>query len=59
MEKLLDSKTLADNLHMVPDTVQKMCKRGELPAIKIGRRWYVTEAAFSDYVNAKYQKEVS
>ena len=57
MEKLLDSKTLADNLSMVPDTVQKMCKRGELPAIKIGRRWYVTEAAFSDYVNAKYQKE--
>lgn len=34
-------------------TVRRMCKRGELPAVKIGARWFVPKASFIEHVDAR------
>ena len=31
-------------------TVRQECSRGNLPAVRIGRRWFVTKSMFIDYL---------
>ncbi len=35
---------VADKLRITPDGVAKRIKRGELPAIRVGRRWLIPKA---------------
>lgn len=43
--KLLTVPELADILRMTTDGVRRMIARGELPAFKLGHRWFVREIA--------------
>lgn len=38
---LLGVREISELLGVCTDAVWKMCRRGELPAVKIGKRWYV------------------
>lgn len=40
---MLDVKDLAAILRVSVKTVQRQCARGDLPAVKIGRHWYVAK----------------
>lgn len=31
-------------------TMRGLCTRGELPAVRIGRRWYVPKASFVEFL---------
>ncbi len=35
-------------------TMRGLCARGELPAVRIGRRWYVPKASFVEFLGAAY-----
>lgn len=41
---VLTVEDLAQILRLSVKTVQRQCKRGDLPAVSIGRRWYVPKA---------------
>jgi excisionase family DNA binding protein len=41
---LLTHLTLAPLLGVTPRTVAEMCRRGEIPAAKLGRVWVVTRS---------------
>ena len=34
-------------------TVRQECSRGNLPAVRIGRRWFVTKPMFIDYLTGR------
>jgi excisionase family DNA binding protein len=38
---LLKPSELAEELRVSLRTIQRMCERGELPAIKVGRQWRI------------------
>jgi excisionase family DNA binding protein len=38
-EPLLDCKETAHLLHLHPKTVERLARSGDLPAVKIGKRW--------------------
>lgn len=38
---LVDSIYVAKYLEVTVETVERACRRKELPAVKFGRRWYI------------------
>lgn len=48
MNKLLCVADIAKALGSSKQTVCRMMARGDIPAMKIGRRWYVSEARFNE-----------
>ena len=47
---MLDVSDLAEILRINPKTVQRQCRRGDLPAIRIGARWYVPKIRLIEHV---------
>ena len=43
--EMLNAEEAAKALGMHIDTVWKLCKSGELPACKVGHRWFINKAA--------------
>lgn len=50
---LLDTGTLAQLLGQSVPTVRKLLHKGELPSVRIGRRFYVPRSALIEYINAR------
>jgi excisionase family DNA binding protein len=40
-QELLTTAQVADALHMRPDSIARKINRGEIPAVKIGKRWLI------------------
>ena len=51
---LLLAQDVADMLGKTVATVNNMCKRGELPAAKIGKSWYVPKSLLLKRLNEGY-----
>lgn len=47
---LLTVEQMADILGLVQNTVRSLCRSGELPAVHIGRRWYVPRAKLNEFL---------
>lgn len=47
---MLTVDDLAAILHISRKTVQHQCKRGDLPAVSIGRRWYVPKTRLVEFL---------
>ena len=54
----LDLEQAAKFLHLHPVTLQRMAKRGEIPAAKFGRRWVFLEIDLVACVRAQYASRV-
>ena len=39
-------------LHHHPTHIRNMCKRGELPAVRIGARWHIPTAKLAEMLEA-------
>lgn len=52
-EPLLDLKQAAKLLKLHPDTLKKKTKRGEIPGVKIGRRWRFRASRLDAWVKFK------
>jgi len=37
-------------------TIRSECAKGSIPAVRIGRRWFVPKALFAEYVGAAYER---
>lgn len=48
---LLGVPELSELTGQCPATIRSLCARQKLPAVKIGRRWYVARSSFVDYLN--------
>lgn len=51
--KVLTLEQAARLLRLHPSTVYRMVKRGEIPAVKIGRVWRFTMDALQDWLNGR------
>ena len=43
---LMSPVQVADVLHQHPTHIREMCKKGTLPAVRIGSRWFISTARF-------------
>lgn len=50
MGRLLDVKAVSKALSITDQTTRRMMANGVIPAVKIGRRWYVSEARFNEFI---------
>lgn len=50
MNKLLCVADITKVLGASKQTVRRMMARGDIPAVKIGRRWYVSEARLNELI---------
>jgi excisionase family DNA binding protein len=49
-EKLLTIKEVAELLHREESTIRKRIKKGQLPAHKLGRSWYLLESELLEWI---------
>lgn len=56
---MLTTDEVAADLHCKPETVTRWLCRGEIPAIKVGRRWLIDEDAFRTWKKSHANVQVS
>jgi excisionase family DNA binding protein len=49
-EPLLDDKQAGEMLGLHPKTVQRLARRGELPAVRIGRYWRYRASVLNQWI---------
>ena len=47
---LLTVEQMAEMLSLSTNTIRSLCRSGELPAVHIGRRWYVSRAKLNEFL---------
>lgn len=52
-EKLLSQEEAAQLLGIHPETLRRMARRGEVPALKVGRFWKYRSSALDSWVSSK------
>jgi len=52
-EPLLDSEDAAKLLRIHPKTLQKLARRGEIQAVRIGKLWRFRASILNDWVNSR------
>lgn len=46
---------IAEVLHCHPSHVRQLCQKGELPAVQVGKRWFVATFQFAALVDPSGQ----
>jgi excisionase family DNA binding protein len=49
-EPLLDDKRAGEMLGLHPKTLQRLARRGEIPAVRIGRYWRYRASALNQWI---------
>jgi excisionase family DNA binding protein len=55
IEPLLNSKQVGEVLGMHPKVVERMAKRGDVPAMKVGKFWRYRASALDGWINSRLQ----
>jgi len=55
MEVLLTSKEASQVLKIHPKVLERMAKRGEVPALKVGKFWRYRATTLDAWINSKLQ----
>ncbi len=55
IEVLLTSKEASQVLKIHPKVLERMAKRGEVPALKVGRFWRYRATTLDDWINSRLQ----
>jgi excisionase family DNA binding protein len=53
LPRLLTVAEVADYLGQAPRTIHEWIRKGELPGIKIGRRWFIVEEDLLAYIRSR------
>lgn len=59
MPKMLDSASVAKATGLHVRTVRRMMRDGTIPGVKIGRKWFISDAAFGAMVNGGKNEAVT
>ena len=57
MEVLLTSKEASQVLKIHPKVLERMAKRGEVPALKVGKFWRYRATALDAWINSRIQSK--
>ena len=55
IEALLTSKEASQILKIHPKVLERMAKRGEVPALKVGKFWRYRATTLDDWINSRLQ----
>ncbi len=55
IERLLTSKEASEVLKIHPKVLERMAKRGEVPALKVGKFWRYRATALDAWINSRLQ----
>ena len=55
IEPLLTSKEASQVLRIHPKVLERMAKRGEIPALKVGKFWRYRTSALDAWINSRLQ----
>jgi excisionase family DNA binding protein len=55
LEPLLNSKQVGEVLGMHPKVVERMAKRGDVPAMKVGKFWRYRASALDGWIDSRLQ----
>lgn len=58
MEKVFTPEQTAELLHVATKTIKDWLRSGELPGIKVGRQWRVTESDLQKYIDLRKGQSV-
>jgi excisionase family DNA binding protein len=53
MDKFLTIAEVSQTLRLKPQTLYKMIKEGEIPAVRVGSQWRIPEEKFQEWINQK------
>jgi excisionase family DNA binding protein len=56
MDEVLTVREVAGLFRIHPTTVSRMCKRGELPAFRVGSDWRFTRGSIEEWLASRTQK---
>ena len=57
LEPLLDDAQVGKLLGLHPKTVQKLARKGDIPAIRIGRYWRFKASLLSDWIDVEFSRQ--
>ncbi len=57
VEALLTSREAAEILKIHPKVLERMAKRGEVPALKVGKFWRYSARALDEWIRTRLQSE--
>ena len=57
VEALLTSREAAEILKIHPKVLERMAKRGEVPALKVGKFWRYSVTALDAWINSRLESE--
>jgi len=57
LEALLTSKEASQILKIHPKVLERMAKRGEVPALKVGKFWRYRATTLDAWINSRLQSE--
>lgn len=59
MTKLYTAQEVAGMLHLSVDHTRREMRAGRLPAVKIGRKWYLPEARLNELIGVSGHEAVT
>ena len=59
MPKLYTAQEVAKMLHLSVDHTRKEMRSGRLPAVKIGRKWYLPEVRLNELIGVSTDEAVT
>ena len=57
IEKLLSSNEVGEILGIHPKVVERMAKRGEVPALKVGKFWRYRASALDGWIDSRLRSQ--
>ena len=57
LEVLLTSKEASQTLKIHPKVLERMAKRGEVPALKVGKFWRYRATSLDAWINSRLQSD--
>ena len=57
IERLLTTKEVSEILKVHPKVLERMAKRGEVPALKVGKFWRYRATTLDAWINSRLQSE--
>lgn len=59
MTEVLTVAQVAELMHLSEQTVRAACRRGELPAVHVGRRWIVSAERLKRFLDGEEKANVA
>ena len=56
MPQILTPEEVATYLRVAPETVRRLCRLGQIPALKLGRQWRIKADELETYLRQRHKE---